>query len=325
MPLVSASHYDVNAYTLASQWLTALGWPNTPSNQRALAAWFLAESSHTGTTLHVAGNNPLNITTSTGNYRLVGTHKIAVYSSPVAGATAFHNLINTSGHNYPLIRQAFQANVSGISVIKAIVNSGWVTGGTGPSYWHTVSGTRRNLLLDVYNGLPGAPGNITPPPLGSGYPPTSVSGPITSKWQAVLKFLDISTDPAHVITADEAARIANAYITGIPSLGINKQLPESTRGQLTDFFTGKTVGNAEKGGSITPGPTAPSLDPIANAISNAVGGAIASLIATILPVAALIGGGVMGLFGIYLVTKEATGGSAESMVSPVPIFVREGA
>lgn len=309
MPLTyNVPHQDVNAYTLASQWLAALGWPNTPANQRALAAWFMSESSHTGTTLHVAGNNPLNITTSSGNYRLVGTHRIAVYNSPSAGAAAFGSLISTSGHNYPGIKSAFISGNSGSKVINAIVNSGWVTGGTGPSYYHTVGGVRRNLLLDAFNGLPGAPGNITPD-LGGGYPPT-VGGTPTGdpKLIKALQDLGISTDPNHTLSPSEA-------------LALTHKIYPLYRGQYLSFYPGMKISDVL--GSSTMGDQ---LNNSVNAIPDAIGGAVNRLFSSIFGVAALIGGGALILFGLYLITKEATGASGpQNMVSPVPIFIREGA
>jgi hypothetical protein len=309
MPLVKATSQQVNAYDLASQWLTALGWPNTPSNQRALAAWFMAESSRHGNNVTVVGNNPLNITTSTGPYRLVGTHKIAVYSTPQEGINAFGSLIKSPNHNYPGIRTAFLSGKNGQTVVSAIINSGWVPGGNGPSYYHTVNGQRSNLLQSIFNGLAGGSSNAT-----------LASAPDTSRWQEILKSLGISTDPNYVLTAEDAKKIADVYVNGSVTLGIKPQLPKDDYDNIVAFFTGKTVAQAFSGGSIGPVPTIDPLGPIAGAI----GAGVAAILGAILPVAAMIGGGVLSLFGLYLITKEATSGtSAESIVSPVPVFIRE--
>lgn len=304
MPLVSnVSHQKVNAYDLASQWLTALGWPNTPSNQRALAAWFMAESSHNGTTLNVAGNNPLNITTSTGNYRLVGSHRIAVYDSPQAGIDAFRNLIGSPNHNYPGIQSAFKTKSgNGQSVISAIINSGWVTGGNGPSYNHTVNGQRRNLLQDVYNGISNGNSNATLASLS------------LSDWQAKLASIGVPNDPNHKFTHDEAIAILTKLY------GIN---PDHIPPDFISAFEGKTVAETLGGASTTLIPPVGPQD-LGPGIANIASGILNAIFGKLVPVGALIGGGVMSLFGLYLITKEATsGGQAESLVSPVPIFIRE--
>lgn len=304
---------NINAYTLASQWLTALGWPNTPANQRALAAWFLAESSHTGLTLHVLGNNPLNITGG-NNYRLVGTHRISVYNSPAAGINAFSRLINTSGHNYPGIVAAFKNENNPIS---AIVNSGWVTGGTGPSYWHK----GRNLLLDVFNGLPGPAGNVTPP-ISGGYPPTT-GGEQLGAWGNLVSF-----PVGHKLTPEDVDYIMSQLVKGglVGSVGpdydIVKGILEQSVGQEWNKTLEETLQQKFFAAGVLAGNTIG--NPVGTIATDFIGPAVMKVLGTFGSIAVLIGGGALVLFGLYLITKEATGSSPEGMVSPVPVFIREG-
>lgn len=313
MPQVSATSRQVNAYDLASQWLTALGWPNNPQTQRALAAWFMAESSRSGNNVNVVGNNPLNITCSGNcNYRLVGTHKIAVYDTPASGLAAFRGLITgTKSYNYPGIVAAFKSGNGG-KAVDAIINSGWVTGGTGPSYWHTVGGKRSNLLQSTFNGIGGGGSTATMP-------------------DAILA-------GSHAVT-EQAFKDALAALN-IPQSDVNgtgHRLTKDEAQKLTDYLKGKGYDTSGAGigeGAIVllilqglgqPNSLNPGFTEAANQnIADAINGIVTFIGKFVLGGGAVAIGGIMALFGVYLITKEATNTSGpESIVSPVPVFLRE--
>lgn len=322
MALVKAQGRWINAYDLASQWLTFMHWPNTPGNQRALAAWFMAESSRKGNNVWVVGNNPLNISSKAGNYRIVRdslgrAHYIAVYDNALMGSTAFKNVISSPNHNYPGIVKAF--NFGG-NPIAAIINSGWVVGGVGPSYYHTVNGHRTNLLQSIYNGLSGGHSTSTGDmsPVADVVPATLTM----DAWFAMLKKAGIDTsNTQHLFTQDEATKIANLFAKDTDAAGLQNAIL---------FFTGKNVyqsfplaARLYAEGLIKPGGVAVAGAP--KGIEDIVSGGISAVLGTIVPVFAMLGGGMMALFGIYLITKEATStsGAGESLVSPVPVFLRE--
>lgn len=302
--LVPTPSYDVNAFTLASQWLNALGWPNTPSNRQALAAWFMSESPHTGTTIHVIGNNPLNITTNSGNYRLVGTHRIAVYDTPQAGINAFNSLIHVNAYNYPGIVAGFGTG-NGQNAINSIINSGWVTGGTGPSYWHYVSGVRRNLLQDAFNGLTGLDtsptellsgfGNLVTYPVGHVFTPAE-GADLIKKLEAAGYF---GTGPAALIAENIfGSELAQLIQSGTPW---SKQFQQALQGNVQNDASNNPI----------------------TGVANAITGAVGTFLSSLLFIAAMAAGGGMALYGIYLMTKEATSPAATTQTQEVPVFVKE--
>lgn len=327
MPQVAAPTYWIDANVLASQWLNALGFPNTDSNRKALSAWFLSESKRSGNKVLVTGNNPLNITTgSNGNYRLVGSHRIAVYGSQTEGVAAFGSLIRINAYNYPGILAALRAGNDAQTTINAIINSGWVTGGTGPSYWHTVNGQRSNLLQSVFNSLTGT--FVRPPDGGStgngggGTPSTTPQTLTMDAWIKMLTDAGISVDPSHQYTQAEATQISKLLAKYTDAAGAANLIPNLVGKTVYSAFptAARLYGDfASSGGSAQPVSGAP-LD-----VPGAIGAGVAALLATIVPVMALLGGGIMAMFGVYLITKEATSttGAGESLVSPVPVFLRE--
>jgi hypothetical protein len=152
----------VNALNLADRYLKALGWPSTPTSRRVLAAWFMRESprvSGSATDIYVVGNNPLNMACFSNcvSYWLAGggSHKIIVFPSEAAGIQSFGSLIGNGNHGYDKIESAFKNSSTDPAVIvKAINNSGWVTGKTGGhSYIYRKNGKLINGLLNTYNGL----------------------------------------------------------------------------------------------------------------------------------------------------------------------------
>lgn len=331
MPQVTPTSQQVNAYDLASQWLTALGWPNTPQNQRALAAWFMAESARHGNNVTVVGNNPLNITTATGNYRLVGSHKIAVYPDAQSGAAAFKNLIGSPNHNYPGIVAGFKVG-NGIAAIEAIINSGWVTGGNGPSYWH--GSPRTNLLQSIFNGLPGGGSVSAFPPVGGEGPGNKGPAPSQSIDPASLSPITVDLanflgkKPTDTFTAADAKKVNDfifakaPWLQGIPFWG-------DVFNNIAGQFVGKTVGEAGIGLGNTLGVNVGAFNKTVGQDTSGLGNiatALSGFFGSIIFYVALAGGGVLVLFGLYLITKEATAeGStgAQSIVSPVPVFIRE--
>lgn len=329
MPQVAAQGHWVNAFDLASQYLNRLGWPNNPQTQRAFAAWFMAESRRSGNDVYVVGNNPLNITTgASGNYRLVGSHRIAVFSSPESGVGAFGSLISSSGHNYPGIKAAFKSG-SGTAAIAAIINSGWVPGGNGPSYWHTVGhGKRTNLVQDIFNGLPGGGSSAVLPPGGGG---SSGNPPNTNlaAWGGLVSYpvghIFSEADVNDIINKMNAAGWFDAALGGTTARDLTRGILMQEVGQpwnkaLQDRLQAKFL-NASVLAGHDINPIAVAGDAATSLFNNVVG----FVGGVVVGAGAIIVGGIMGLFGIYLITKEATSttGAGESIVSPVPIFIRE--
>ena len=298
----------VNAFQLAGDYLNALGWPNNAVTRRVLAAWFMRESARvqgSTTDIWVVGNNPLNIScTSCSNYRLVaGTHKIVVYDTPTQGLAAFNSLIHGSGPGYSGIVKAFAAPHSDpATIIKAINNSGWVTGNTN-SY---IGKNGVNGLLDTYNSL-GAPDTYVPSDTVSGSTTiptdTSASGEFATKYYQLLQNLGISTDPNHQITHEEATKIVASFGSIFGGGGH----------PLTSNFEGKT--NAQIADTLQSSGTAIQNANPANVFNALTGKAVA--------IGALLAGVGIVVAGAFLMTKDVYNQNGGNIVDPTPIFVRE--
>lgn len=312
----------VNAYTLAGEYLDALGWPNTADTRRALAAWFMSESPHNSAngTVTVIGNNPLNIRNSptrSGYWLAGGTTSIDTFASQADAIAAFKTRIGLNSYNYPGVVAAFQ-DANGQEIITAIINSGWVTGKPG-SYNHYVAthgggGHEENSLQQNYSALAnsgdagasagadlGAWGNIVTFPVGHKLTQADVDS-IMAKLEAAGYF---NQSPAANLIAENTVR-------STLESHIGEAWSKALEDELQQQFGQEATAN---GGGVDP-----------FGIGAAISGAIHTVFGKAFAVGVVLAGVLMALFGLYLISKEATnGGSAESLVSPVPVFLREGA
>lgn len=366
MPQVTAVNHPANVYDLAGQWLVALGWPNTKSNRQALGAWFISEAGHNRSItngVNDIGWNPLNISSKSGNYRKVRGHYIQVYATQAEGIAAFKALITSPNHranNYPGVVAAFNNSpTNGANVVSAIINTGWVTGGNGPSYWHTVKDVRRNLLQDVFYTLSGGQTVVTPPPLGTGAGSSgggtfggsgsgsAYGGGTGAGGGGASSSINTPFDPANIDALKSITSLSNFLgkkptdtFTQADADKINAVIDQSAPWiknlpfwnlvipSIANQYVGGTVANAGAGLSNVLATDTGALNKAGGiTVDNAtkgLGNVAAWFLGHALGVLAVGAGGVLILFGLYLTTKEAIGGSdSAGLVSPVPVFIRE--
>ena len=142
--------------------------------------------------------------------------------------------------------------------------------------------------------------------------PTNIISTTSNPFLDALTALGISTDPKHVITPTEAAAIVQKLHPGL------KENPLSRTGSLADKYSGKTVGSIL--GTDYSGVGGGPLDAL---------GAIGQLAQNLadpknwVKVLAILAGGVITLFGAFLLFNDIKGGgTAEGLVSPMPIILR---
>lgn len=272
------------------------GDPNNTAIVRAVAVWLRFESGHT-----IIGNNPWNITGkgSCGSRTARNGQHFAVYCSIGDGTTATASLLK-SNKAYAGIVQAIRAG-NALGFFTALVKSPWdaghYNGGAAlVTAWRSSLSGREVPLTFVNPGTGSSSSGST-----SGSDATLASFTFTD-WQSVLQSLGISTDPTHVISHEEAGKIADEYIRR----GV---LPSSTRDQIIAAFDGKTVAQAFQGNAT---------DPV-TAVANAIGGigqsfaGIANVFGFLLDpenwkyIIAIFVGIPLALFGFYLLAGVNTG------------------
>ncbi len=298
----------VNALNLADRYLKALGWPSTPTSRRVLAAWFMRESPRvpgSATDIYVIGNNPLNMAcfSNCTNYWLAGggSHKIIIYPSEASSIQTFGAQLARGNHGYDKIQNAFKSGADPLTIIKAINNSGWVTGKTGGhSYIYRKDGKLINGLLSTYNGL----GNH------------DLTDTSLTDTQSQLAKIGISTDPNHQITPEEAKKLVEAWYPTLSGDLKTQTIAKFTGMKVQDIMTA-----SDSGSSIGIGATDP-ITGLANAISGfQIFGALAGKALGL--GAVLLGGGLI-IFGAVVVAKDtySSDGTGGGMLDVTPIIVK---
>lgn len=233
-------------------------WPTTLNFQYGVLAWLRQENG--------PRSNPLG---------LFQGGKMTVFpSTQAAFAASAHNLISNpraKAYGYTAVVEAGRTG-DPIAFLNALNRSSW-------------SGTRyglrqgKNNLISVYNRLTGskvstAVSSSGGHSVGGSWDNKSPSNTL-SDWQKQLQSIGISTDPNHVITQEEAQKIAS-------------NLYHTSGGLATDIinsFAGKKVGEASKAQNVN-------FDPIGiiGSIGESVPNAITFLGFLMLGVVIILGG-----------------------------------
>lgn len=283
---------EVNALDLATVYLNALNAPATVENQRALAAWFLAESPHGSkpNTIVMYGNNPLNIV-GRGD---AGTHTFtknpyafASYSSVDTGAKQWADNLQsgwgaTYGYNH--IANALQQN-NQQGFIAALGSSKW--------------GTNASLVQSVFNRLTGS--NAT----GPGTTPGAFD------WSTYDKIInDIGAQEKGAYGTKTAGQL-NVTINGqqmtlASFLGIDPNTPWSS--SLQNQIRDKLISGLG-GGTVNPsssGPQGPTIPTLISGIETKVGWTLLA-----------VGGFGLIAMGLFLMGKDITRGGGGTVVGYV--------
>lgn len=294
------------AYDVSDAFLRALGAPTTPAMRRAVAIWLRFESGGM-----IVGNNPWNLHSGAvcpksagycpgqgslpgqiGNrYAGPGDQNVAVFATLDDGAKASANNLTrlAPSYGYGKVIAAARAG-DALGFLNALQQSSWSAGHYNFSKLTSAFGGSFNYNTQLTLRTPaGGVGPVPTSSIGSGQLATAGA---EKQLADIFKSLGL-TDPNHVITADEAQKIAAA-------LGS----PRNT--QLMAAYKGKTVGEMLK--------TAAADIPIVGGIIDAAG--LAAGVGAFLfdtdnwkYMAAIALGVPMTLLGFYLLAGVPTGGA----------------
>lgn len=231
------------SYDVAGMFLRAINAPDTQNMRRAVAIWLRFESGGT-----VVGNNPWNLhsgdacTAAQGycpgqgslpgqignRYAGPGDRNVAVFSTLDAGVRASAQNIMRQGYGYPAVVKAARAD-DPVAFLTALQESSWSAGHYGHS--KLVSAFRSSLSYNLTMTIRSVTGNQQ----------QHGDNPTPSEFQALLDKLGINSDTNHVITHDEAVKIARQY-------GVQEGSDVFNR--IVQQFEGKSVLDASGGGTV---------------------------------------------------------------------------
>jgi hypothetical protein len=275
--------------------------------------------------IYVIGNNPLNMLHFGGPGQAWlaggGHYKVAVFPTQDAAIKAFSNNINSNAHGYPDIVKAFKTSPNDpIRIIKAINNSGWVTGKTGGHSYIYKGGV--NGLLNTYNGIGG--NDVLIPYT----PPASTPANFLEAWKGAgiaypVGHVLTTADVNDIITKLDAAGYfdnPDAKKNGVPdlthdaALNTTKQILMSHVGQQWNKSLQDTL---QKEFGVAANNAVP--NPV-----NIVFQPFAFLAGKALAIGAISIGIVLAGFGAYLVVKDVYSGSGSGggMLDVTPIIIR---
>jgi hypothetical protein len=244
--------------------------------------------------------------------------KIVTFGSTAEGVAAFKSFISSSGHGYPGIVSAFNFGHDAPTIIKAINNSGWVTGRPGSYvYWNKTHTAKFNGLAQTYNSIGGGDvstaivtGPAQLPPLKSNGQPLIIipSNRISDVNVCPTGYSRATYDPG----LDPVGAISHLLGGGIVDIHSLKS-GEANVCLAAGFGVGNlALQEVSKGAGDVAGATAlPALNIFGSLAGKAVGiGAI------------ILGAGIV-IFGAYLVSKDVYSGGGGGMLDVTPIIVRE--
>lgn len=264
------------------------GNPGNTAIVKAVAIWLAYES---GSTIY--GNNPWNMrpTSLPPGVKSCGTDRknfIKFCNVDDGIKTAAYQLNKDDWRGYRAISNAIRAgNVS--AFFYALAKSKWSSdnyGGGGKFFSAFSSGANYNRTLSFKER-----GGGTSPGGGSvgSSSANAILATAISSFQDVLRKLGISTDPGHIITPEEAAKIADEYANRY-----NFQKGSSVWNEIKNSFAGKSVADASKDQSIIP-----DIPGAINALGETIGDVALTFIIVLIGLVFIAG-------GIFLFRKGGT-------------------